>query len=155
VDDELAAYVEDVALFFEAGGLPRIAGRILGFLLVCDPPYRSAAELAEALGASKGSISTSLRLLQTGALIERVPLPGERATYYQVDSTGFERRFEAMTSTLGAFLPIADRGLALLKGEPAERQRPLRELRALHAFFHDEMPRLLASWRKSRKKSRR
>ncbi len=152
MDAPLAQYVEDVALFFEAGGLPRIAGRIFAYLLVSDPPHRTAAELAEAIGASKGSISTMTRLLLNAGLIERVAIPGERATYFCADSTGFERRFEASTATLGAFLPIADRGLALLKGESAERRRPLRELRELHAFFHEEMPRLLEKWRRQQKK---
>ena len=44
---DLAPYIEDVALYWEQHGLPRIAGRIIGLLLVCDPPHRSAAELLE------------------------------------------------------------------------------------------------------------
>lgn len=75
--------MEDVALHFEESGLPRIAGRILGLLLVCDPPHRSAQELADQLGASKASISTMTRLLLSGVILEKVGLPGERATYYR------------------------------------------------------------------------
>ena len=30
-------YVEEVALYFEAQGLPRMIGRILGWLLICEP----------------------------------------------------------------------------------------------------------------------
>ena len=47
-------FVEEVALVFEEIGLIRMAGRILGWLLISNPPYQSADELAEALQASKG-----------------------------------------------------------------------------------------------------
>ena len=42
-------FVEEVGLLFEHAGLPRMAGRILGWLLICDPPHQSPGELAEVL----------------------------------------------------------------------------------------------------------
>lgn len=49
-----------------------MVGRALGWLLVCEPPEQSAAELAETLQASKGSISTATRVLLRLGFIERV-----------------------------------------------------------------------------------
>ena len=51
-------FVEDVGITFEQTGLPRTAGRIFGWLLISDPPHQSTSELAEALMASRGSISS-------------------------------------------------------------------------------------------------
>ena len=34
-------FVEDISLYFEQMGLPRMAGRVLGVLLICDPPAQS------------------------------------------------------------------------------------------------------------------
>src|SRR5438445_13508540 len=65
-------------------GLPRMAGRILGLLLVCEPPERTAAELARELHASAGSISTMTRLLERAQLIERVSRAGERADRFRI-----------------------------------------------------------------------
>ncbi|MBA3470937.1 MAG: hypothetical protein H0T53_14985 [Herpetosiphonaceae bacterium] len=56
-------FVEKVGLLYEQVGLQRMAGRILGWLLICDPPAQSAADLAAALDASKGSISGITRQL--------------------------------------------------------------------------------------------
>jgi len=150
VEDELAQYVEEVALFFEESGLPRIAGRILGLLLICDPPHRSAAELADEIGASKGSISTMTRMLVGAAMLERVPVPGDRVTYFQVRTDGFEKRFETLMSTIVGFQPLAARGLALLEGEAPERKAALRELSALYAFLEREIPEMLERWREER-----
>jgi DNA-binding transcriptional regulator GbsR (MarR family) len=148
--DSMMAYVEEVALFFEQAGMPRIAGRILGYLLVCEPPYRSAAELAHELGVSRGSVSTMSRMLREAGLIEPAPLPGERATYLQVSDDGFERVFERQIQQVAAFSALADRGLELLSEEPAERSRRLRSMRAIYAFYEREMPALLERWREER-----
>ena len=51
------------AFYFEQIGYPRMAGPILGWLLICDPPVQSTGELADVLGASKESLSTMTRLL--------------------------------------------------------------------------------------------
>jgi DNA-binding transcriptional regulator GbsR (MarR family) len=57
-------FIEELGMQFELeAAAPRMLGRVLGWLLVCDPPEQSAAELAERLQASKGSISTATRLL--------------------------------------------------------------------------------------------
>ncbi|MCP5095569.1 MAG: MarR family transcriptional regulator, partial [Chloroflexi bacterium] len=45
-------FVEDVGLFFEQVGLPRMSGKIMGWLLIADPPHQSMSELVEALQAS-------------------------------------------------------------------------------------------------------
>ncbi|MFQ3629252.1 MAG: MarR family transcriptional regulator, partial [Cyanobacteriota bacterium] len=76
-------FVEEVGLMFELIGLPRMAGRIFGWLLISQPPHQSSGELAEVLQASKGSISSMTRLLIQLGLIERLPLPGDRRDFFQ------------------------------------------------------------------------
>jgi hypothetical protein len=65
-------FVEDMSLYFEQMGLPRMAGRVLGVLLISDPPEQSLNDVAEVLQASKSSMSTTTRLLSEMGLIERV-----------------------------------------------------------------------------------
>ena len=38
--DEERNFVEDVGVVFEKTGLPRMAGRMFGWLLISDPPYQ-------------------------------------------------------------------------------------------------------------------
>ena len=40
-------FVEEAGIVFEQTGLPRMAGRIFGWLLICDPPHQSTDQLAE------------------------------------------------------------------------------------------------------------
>ena len=78
MDEERASYAEDFGLLFEGFGLPRMVGRVLGVLLISDPPELSAEELAEALQASRGSISSATRSLIGMGLVQRRTKRGER-----------------------------------------------------------------------------
>src|SRR5262245_27762463 len=112
------AFVEELALFLEREGLPRMAGRIFSWLLICDPPLQSAADLADALQASKGSISTMTALLARARLIERVALPGRRRDYYRVRPRAMSELMLEATARLAAFRRLAEQGLGLLDGAP-------------------------------------
>jgi DNA-binding transcriptional regulator GbsR (MarR family) len=76
--------IEDFGLYFEQYGLPRILGRIYGLLLITDEPVLGLDDMAEQLGISKASASTTARQLQAFTLIEKVSLPGDRRDYYRV-----------------------------------------------------------------------
>src|SRR5260370_7083755 len=69
-----------------AEGIPLIGGRILGYLLVCDPEDRTAAELSEELEASTGSVSTNLKLLVSHGLVTRSTRRGRQAAQYRVNA---------------------------------------------------------------------
>ena len=137
---ELAQYIEEVAVHMEQHGLPRIAGRIMGLLMVCDPPYRSQRQLVAEIGASKGSVSTMLRLLLAAGTLEVVAVPGDRATHYRLVRDSFQKRFEQKISAMTGFWSLAERGLALMPDAPPERTAYLRELAAMCAFLERELP---------------
>ena len=45
-------------------GFPPVAGRLLGYLAICDPPQQTIADLAEALLASRSAITGAVKLLE-------------------------------------------------------------------------------------------
>ncbi len=134
-------------------GVPRMVGRVLGWLLVCDPPQQSAAELAESLQASKGSISTATRVLLRNGLIERVRFRGER----------FDR-FEATPEAWDEFLwreeqfaeprRVLRLGLDALAGEPPARRARLEELDWMYAWWQERIGRLHAQYLADRRRAR-
>ena len=143
-------FAEEVGLFFERSGLTRMAGRILGWLLVCDPPHQTITDLANALQASKGSISGMTRFLIHLGLIERFSLPGERRDYFRVRPDAWYFAMESKLAEVSRVREMAERGLELLDDEdPANRQR-LEEMRDIHAFFEREIPLMLVRWKQAR-----
>ena len=94
-------FVEDFGILFESMGFPCMAGRIWGWLLTADPPQQTAAEIAEGVGASRGSISTiTSHLIQFG-FVERVGLPGKRTKYYRVKDGASERSAHGKSRSRG------------------------------------------------------
>jgi DNA-binding transcriptional regulator GbsR (MarR family) len=83
MDAETVNFIERMGLTLESEGLPRIAGRIFGLLLVSENA-RSLDDLAAELRVSKGSVSTNARLLEQRGLLERVCRPADRRDYYSV-----------------------------------------------------------------------
>jgi DNA-binding transcriptional regulator GbsR (MarR family) len=81
---EQLAYVERVARWWEGLTASRNAGKILGWLMICEPPHQSSSDLVDALGISTGSVSTHIRGLVDLGLVERVTFAGDRATYFQL-----------------------------------------------------------------------
>src|SRR5436190_20101826 len=76
--------VEAFGVLFEELGLTRMAGRIFGALLISEEAQLSAADLAEQLSASAGSISSITRQLLHFGVIERISRRGERRSYYRL-----------------------------------------------------------------------
>ncbi|WP_238625563.1 GbsR/MarR family transcriptional regulator [Aggregatilinea lenta] len=144
------AYAEEVGLYFEHLGLTRMAGRILGWLMVCDPPHQTINELADALQASKGSISTMTRALIQMGIVERFGIPGQRRDLFRVRSGGWAAVVEGGVDEYARFRQLAERGLGLLEDEPPEARARLEDMRDVYGFFEREMPGLIEKFKQER-----
>lgn len=153
--DEERNFVEEVGVAFEQTGIPRMAGRIFGWLLISDPPYQSPAELAEVLQASKGSISTTTRFLIQMGLIERFVIPGVRHDHFRLRMDALQRTIRhGLEDEIKMFRQLAEHGLELMKGEPSVRRQWLEEMRGRYVFLEQEFPSLLERWEKHQVKNR-
>lgn len=140
--DARQQFIEEVGLFFEHSGLTRMAGRVLGWLLVCDPPHQTMPDLADALQASKGSISSATRLLIQYRLVQRISLPGQRRDFYRIQSDAWTELLRTKLGEMRLMRELAERGLALMPDNDDQRQR-LEHMRSVYAFFEREMPLLV------------
>jgi DNA-binding MarR family transcriptional regulator len=147
---EQERFVEEFGVYLEDEGHPRMAGRILGWLLICDPPRQSASDLAEALQASRGSISSMTQHLIRFGLIERIGVPGERQDYYQVRLDAGTNILQEGLDVIRSVDRIFDRGLRLVADQPPEGQARLREFHDFYAFLARELPPLLERWERER-----
>lgn len=143
-------FIEHVGVFFERIGLPPMAGRILGWLLICDPPQQSAGDLAGVLHASKGSISAMVRLLLRYGLIERAAVPGVRRNFFRLKDDAWYELIRAELGTMAGFRKLAEDGLDLLANAPEAQRNRLHEMYEAYAFFERAFPELLKRWAKER-----
>ncbi len=140
MNSEELAYIEHVGRFWDTFGGSRMAGRILGRLMTCHPAHQSSAELAEALQASAGSISTQTRSLEMIGLIERVTFPGDRVTYFQMKVGAWPDVLGAKVGGIEVLHDIALAGRSLVGDDRADR---VDDLLAVTEFFGKEYPLLI------------
>jgi DNA-binding transcriptional ArsR family regulator len=133
----IGEWVESLALqFVRVGGLPLIAGRIVGWLMVCEPAQQSAEQIASGIGASRASMSTNLRLLESAGMITATTRRGDRVRYYHIDERAWETAVRMQIAGLGAFIRIADEGVALV-GDSSDRARRIKAARRVFQWMVD------------------
>jgi len=145
-------YAEDFGLLFEQAGGSRMLGRVLGVLLTSEPPERSAEELANELGASRGSISQATRTLVQMGMVRRLTRPGERRDYFRVRPNAWQETTRQQMALIGVFQEMAERGLELLRSGDPESREGLEEMRDFYAFWERELPAVLERWDEERKR---
>jgi DNA-binding transcriptional regulator GbsR (MarR family) len=122
--ERVLEWIEQVAMFCAAEyGVPPIAGRILGWLMICDPPEQSAGQIAAAIGASRASLATNMRVLTDAKFVRRRTRPGERTNYYRVDDDAWETVVRQRMASLAAFRDIAADGMELAGAGSTRAQR--------------------------------
>jgi len=136
------SFIEAMARVLGAG-MPPMAGRMWAYLAICEPPERTAAEIAERLRASRGSVSGMARILEHSGLIRRGTKPGDRREYFYVPPDAARRLIERGAEQMRASREVIDAGLALIADRHAASQERLRDLRDMYAFFEREWPSLL------------
>jgi hypothetical protein len=96
--------------------------------MICEPPEQSAADIAHAIGASRASLTTNMRLLTVGGLVHRMTRLGERTAYYRIDDDAWEKVIRQRVESMMAFGSIAEDGITLI-GRTGSRANRLRAAR--------------------------
>jgi DNA-binding MarR family transcriptional regulator len=130
---ELRAWVENVATYFtQHYGIPPIRGRVMGWLMICEPAEQSAADIAEAIQASRASLSGALQVLTASGLVQASTRPGVgRTTYYRITDDAWAAILRQRFAGLASFLTITEQGLRLFPADSPARGRVL----AAHGLF--------------------
>jgi DNA-binding transcriptional regulator GbsR (MarR family) len=144
--DEEITFADHAGRFYARQyGYPPMVGRVLGYLLVCDPRAQSIAELSEALLASRSAITGALEVLERIHVIRRSRAAGERMDRVRLDfpsaqSQGFD------VSEYQQLGDLAREGLQVLSDAPAERRKELLQMAALADFLVERIGALQQEW---------
>jgi DNA-binding MarR family transcriptional regulator len=142
-------FIERMALTLESEGLPRIAGRIFGFLLVHPEAY-SLDELAEQLQVSKASVSTNARHLVEHGILERMSSPGDRRDYYRMDIDAWAGMLRNAQQKWGAMRELLTAGAASLPEEMETGRARLIDAEQFHLLLLDGVERMIERWERRR-----
>jgi hypothetical protein len=143
---ELQRFIDEVGLYSERAGLPLVAGRILGWLLVADPPLQPVTTVAAGLGTSRGMTRLAAQPLIHLGIVEMVNPPGDENEHLRLTMAGWSRMVAHQLSEVAAFGALAEHGLSLLEDATPDRRERLLHVRKLYAALERALPELLARW---------
>lgn len=149
MDQQTEHFVQTMGLAMESDGLPRIAGRIFGLLLVSEDA-RSLDDLAAELRVSKGSVSTNARLLEQRGVLEQVSRPADRRDYYQVRRDLFSNTMAQRLARWQRFHDAIAVARTVLPIHSSEVQERLEEYQEAYAYMSRVIREALARWQATR-----
>ena len=144
--DEEITFADHLGRFYARRyAFPPMAGRVLGYLLVCDPPEQSIAELSEVLLASRSAVTGALDVLERIHAVRRSRAAGERMDRVRVDfSSAQSRGFDV--SEYQELGDLAREGLEVLKDASPERRATLVEMAAFADWLVERTGALEEEW---------
>ena len=112
-------FVEDVARLLIPWGVPPIAARLYGHLLLCSRPV-SLDQITEDLGISKSSASVAARLLESYTLARRHSEPGTKRALYAV-ADDYEAMIQQQNRLLDALAGQLNAGAGIVASKDSPR----------------------------------
>jgi DNA-binding transcriptional regulator GbsR (MarR family) len=147
-DERTERFIEQMGMLGEEEGLPRIAGRIFGFLLLQSEPC-SLDDLADVLGVSKASVSTDTRRLEGLGYLERKTMPGDRRDYYSISPDVFAHSLRLRLDRMRKFHELIEQA-GRLPNKDADVRNRLEQLEAAYQVAVASVVEVLETWEQSR-----
>jgi DNA-binding transcriptional regulator GbsR (MarR family) len=153
MQDQLWRFVDAIGEWAARSyGLPPMTGRVLAWLVVCDPAEQTAAELAEALDTSPGSVSGATRQLVSAHMVDRLRIRGERADRFRLRPDVWDEQLGDQGAS--EVRPLLAIGLEALADAPPKRRERLEELDEFYAWWQGRAPALVEEWHEFKRSKR-
>ncbi len=143
-------FIEDMGVYYDHFGLPRLVGRLVGLLMLADQPL-TLDDMAHALLVSRASISTNIRIALHNEFVVRVGIPGDRRDFYRFSDDVWERRTAVIEIGSKATRVFAERGLAALDPDDTVARARLEEMVDYSNFMIAEGRSMLERWRERKR----
>jgi len=143
------AFVERMGGALTQAGLPRVPSLVFSALLVDDDGRMTAAELAETLELSPGSISGAVNYLAQLGMLRRERVRGSRKDVYVVDDDAWHGTLMRRDQLYAPMVAALSAGLRDLGDDSPAHQRLLLT-REFLTFVDEEMAGLAEKWEQRR-----
>lgn len=140
-------FIDDVARLLTPWGVPPVAARLYGCLLLCPQPV-SLDQITEQLGISKSSASVAARLLESYTLARRYSEAGtKRALYAAADD--YEVMIRQQNRLLDALAAQLDAGAGI--AAPRAVSARLKEMADFYRVMRGAMEDAMSRWKRGRR----
>ena len=154
MNDREASFVEEMGQYLGSIGMTPMSGRMLAWLLICDPAEQTAAELSDSLRASRGAISGAARSLETAGFIRRSRRRGDRREYFSVPPGAIRALGAGAGAIYHRMTVIAAHGIGVVADLPPPMRERIQEFHDFVAYVEHLVPTLLEQYLRERDAAR-
>jgi DNA-binding transcriptional regulator GbsR (MarR family) len=151
---KIKAQVEKIGVVCDKDGFPPLAGRLLGFLMLAEPPHKTFDEIVEFLQASKSAVSNTLKFLEAQKMVDYITFPGDRKRYFRMSVENWGQVVGQRLDFLVNMQEKVKEVLAIRSGDHPEFNEGLHNIYLLYQTFIDELPRIIQKWEEAKKNYR-
>jgi len=138
--------LEDVARLLVPWGVPPVAARLYGYLLLCPRPV-SLDRITADLGISKSSASVAARLLESYTLSRRHREPGTKRALYAV-ADDYEAMIRQQNQLLDALAEQLNAGSGIVGSREVNTR--LEEMAEFYRLMRAAMDDAIRRWKRRR-----
>jgi DNA-binding MarR family transcriptional regulator len=144
--DRVLIFCDHLGRFYsERYGLPPVAGRLIGYLYVCEPAQQSINEISDFLLTSRSAVNNAVKMLETQKLVHRTRPAGTRADLIGLNPLGWENLGFDPSEYL-QMASLGREGLSLLSDAGPERRQAIEVVISLNEFLAERLPQLYEEW---------
>jgi DNA-binding transcriptional regulator GbsR (MarR family) len=140
-------FVEDVARLLIPWGVPPVAARLYGYLLLRPSPV-SLDQITEDLGISKSSASVAARLLESYTLARRHSELGTKRALYAV-ANDYEAMLRQQNRLLDALAEQLNAGAGVVASKEVNAR--LEEMEEFYRVMRSAMEDAMSRWKRGRR----
>lgn len=130
-------FLDHAETLIQRMGVPPGMGRLISWLMICEPACQTPTEIAQAVGQPAPAVKAQLEQLVVAETVERVEMPGQAGACYAlrpIDAL-LERRIRQMGELRG----LLDEGLDLVGDESPDVSERLNGFKDVYARFEREL----------------
>jgi hypothetical protein len=145
-------FVDMVADYYHMNdGMPLDRGRVLGWLMICDPPEQRASAIAKSLGASRAEVDRIVDQLTATAerdygVFERTEIPGTGDYRVRMIEGRWVQQIKRVFAGIPEFHDAVKEGLAVVADAPASRRQRLVNMDQMLSHLAVELPAIWARY---------
>jgi DNA-binding transcriptional regulator GbsR (MarR family) len=138
-------FMDDIARLLVPWGVPPVAARLYGYLLLCPRPV-SLDQITEGLGISKSSASVAARLLESYTLAHRHREPGTKRALYAV-ADDYEAMIRQQNRLLDALAEQLSAGVPIVRSKGVRAR--LEEMADFYRVMRSALEGAMGRWKRS------
>lgn len=150
MESQQKIFIEKIGVRTEKMGYSPLSGRILGALLLAEPPYMTFEDLCEYLSASKSSISNNLNILMKEGInmIEYLTVPGDRKRYFKISFENWNKHLRNIPDEFQFSNELISEIVIYRNAQNLDSNftKDLQKILSFYEFMLERIPSLIEEW---------